>query len=975
MKMRRWMALALAFAMATAACSQRTPQELADHYPTDLANIVGDGDSGGSGGEPDGDTGGSVDTGPRAPVAPDPDPTPLGLDTDLRLGTLDNGLTYYLRDNDAPGGALDLRLVVNAGSAQQLVPDSGGAHFLEHMMFNGTTSFPGNELDRALQRLGIRFGPDLNAFTSYDETVYILSATTGDRDAVTTAFDVIAEWASSATIDPAEVVAERGVVRDELRQRRESVEGIIFDEFESIYTQGTPYAGYEVVGDAGKVESTEAAALRDFYERWYRPSNMAVVVVGDMSVGDMEGLLIDRFAAFAPRGGEHPERSDIEITPSSEPFASVVTHPDNVVDNLSIDIPATVWDTGTVGGAQLVVWETLIAEMITNRLTDAWFAGELEVDQEPSLGEFAINRGLRYFGSNLQGPDLGTSLEQYLGLLRGATDGFTGAELAAALASYRAGLDAREDSLGSIQDWEYATIYTNHFLAGTSAEAPADAIDRERRILDAVEAGRLADHWAWMLETGGPIVVAIGADEATLPTADAMLEIAASTVGTERADAGQSIDRLMDRPDTVDPVRTDSRSNSEATVTTWEFANGATVVFLPTRISEGSVTMLAEGLGGYSGLDDGSAALVGLATDAVSQSGVAEITPSQLDRFLADKSISLSPFIASETEGFSGSSTGADIEILFQLLHLLTTAPRIDDTGFASALADGEILQQSVDSDPATAASLALNALIYQGDFHSWIPSDAQLESATPASLLDVYNSRLATVDDLIVSIVGDIDPGVVEDVARRYIGTLPGGADDTYVDTRPSLDDRIEARDITLPEGTANGGIELLWSSEQQWTDATAATAVVLETIINTRIIETVREELGASYGGFASISLTTVPDSRIDGYIAIDGDPSRLNEIRSTILRELADLAGEGPTNDEFDRAVSVIASDYDFVDNGLFITENLELERNPGTDIITTAGRSRLLSEVTSSDVEALATVVFNPDSYLEVTRTGG
>ena len=964
------MGLLLAFALVVAACSERTPDELAAEYDADLDNILA------TPGAPDDDSSDpEVDTGVRAPIPPDPDPTLLALDPELRVGKLDNGLTYYLRDNDAPGGSVDLRLVINAGSSQQEVPDSGSAHFLEHMMFNGTASFPANELDRALQRLGIQFGPELNAFTSYDETIYLLSASTSDAAAIPTAFDVLAEWASAATIDEAEVISERGVVRDELRQGRESVDGIIFDAFEAVYTQGTPYEGHAVIGEPARVESTEAAALRSFYDRWYQPANMAVVVVGDMSVDDMEAFVIDRFSGLTPRGDEHPERSEIKITPDPGAFATIVTHPDNVVDNLSIDIPVTVWDTGTVGGAELVVWETLIADMVTTRLTDAWFAGELQLDQEPWLGEFAINRGLRYFGSNLQSADLAVALEQYLGLLRGAADGFTNEELDSAIATYGAGLDAREDSSGTIQDRQYAATYANHFLAGTNAEAPSDSVERERRILEGVSPGRLADHWAWMLQAGGPIIVAIGADEATLPSAADMLRIAESTVGAARSEAAGSIDQLMDRPDGIDPSNSESRSNSEGTVNTWEFANGATVVFLPTTISEGSVALLAESIGGYSGLEAGTAALVGVATDAVSQSGVGDATPGQLDRFLADKSVSLAPFIASETEGFSGSSTSDDVETLFQLLHLLITSPRIDDTGFASAIANGEILQQAVESDAATAASLALTELIYQGDFHSWIPSDTQLDAATPTTLLELYNSRLGTVDDLIVSITGDIDADVIEDIARRYIGTLPAGTDDTFVDTRPTMLAGIEARDVTLPEGTANGGIEMLWSSEQDWTDSTATVALVLETIINTRIVETVREELGASYGGFASVSLITVPDTRISGYIAIDGDPSRLDEIRATVLRELAELALVGPTADELGRAVSIISSNYEFVDNFLFISENLELERNPDTDIITTSRRSNLLSDVRASDVRSLAGVVFTPDRYLEVTRTGG
>ncbi|MGZ0218773.1 MAG: M16 family metallopeptidase, partial [Acidimicrobiales bacterium] len=436
---QRWIAAAVTAAVLATACSTTTPEELADEYDlsqgTDESASADDASGSGSGATNAGD--GSFD------YAPAPDPTSLDFDSNTLTGTLDNGLTYYLRENDSPGSSIELRLVVHAGSVQQEVADSGVAHFLEHMLFNGTDDFPGNDLKDTLESLGIQFGPELNAFTSFDETVYELWAQTDSELSVDTAIQVLAQWASAATIDPAEVAAERGVVRDELRQRTESADGQIIVDFVELYTRGTGYEGSSPIGTAEWAETMEEAPLRAFYNRWYRPDNMAVIIVGDVPVGILEKKLIDAFDEISPRGDDHPTRTVVTPAISPNPVAEIFTHPENVADNLSVDFPLTAWDQGTVGGSKLTVWEILIAEILTRRLTNAWFDETLNSDGEPYIEKFSLNRGLHYYGSNLRSSDLGATLEQYLAILRGAADsGFTDEEVADAVAEFGAGIDS-----------------------------------------------------------------------------------------------------------------------------------------------------------------------------------------------------------------------------------------------------------------------------------------------------------------------------------------------------------------------------------------------------------------------------------------------------------------------------------------------------------------------------------------------------
>ena len=963
---RPWVAAALTATLVATACSTATPEELAEAYNLNQATSesadTDDVSESSNGATKAGD--GSLD------YAPAPDPTPLQFDSDTLIGTLDNGLTYYLRENDNPGSSIELRLVVHAGSAQQEVPDSGVAHFLEHMLFNGTDDFPGNDLKDTLESLGIQFGPELNAFTSYDETVYELWAQTDSDESLDTAIQVLAQWASAATIDPAEVAAERGVVRDELRQRTESADGQIFVDFVELYTDGTGYEGSSPIGTAEWAETMEEAPLRAFYDRWYRPDNMAVIIVGDVPVDILEEKLIDSFAEISARGDDHPTRTVVAPAISPNPIAEIITHPENVADNLSVDFPLTAWDQGTVGGSKLIVWETLIAGILTRRLTNSWFDETLNSDTEPYIDEFSLNRSLRYYGSNLRSSDLGATLEQYLAILRGAADsGFTDEEVADAVAEFGASIDSSEASLGSTQDARYAWWYTNHFLTGVWGEPEQAWIDRERDVIRSVTADELSNHWRWTLATGGPIMAAVGAEAATLPTIAEMLEIAESTIGWAATGGVETIDKLMDAPEPIGP--TNSYTVLEG-AQVWEFDNGARVVFQQTDIVEGSISFEAASIGGYSALDDVSFAEAVLASNAVAGSGVGPHSPAQLDQFLSDKSIGVGSTIFSEGEGFIGGGATEHIETLFQLYHLLMTAPRIDETAFRSAISDGQILLGQLDADAATEAERELQFMTYRRELNSWVPTQTELDSATPGSLLEIFESRFGTVDDLVISIAGDADVDVVAKLAATYVGTLPAGPDDSFTNQLAPARTQVIAIEVPLRGNAANGGIAWHFDSRADWDLADAMTGRVLETLIQTLIIDSPREDLGASYGGSAVVTPWLVPIKRIDLTIRVDGDPDRVDEIRAAVFAGLTDLVENGPSEGAFGRAVAVLRADYGFVSNNIFSKQNASAVAGLNDGAITTINRDRELDQVTIANVRRLAARLIDFETYGEVAR---
>lgn len=956
-----FVATLLVAAVLTAACSSVTPEELADHYgfgdPTSLPSDIDDGGPG-----------------PDLRAGSDDD-TLLTLDPGVDMGVLANGLTYYLRENGRPGAEIEIRLVVRAGSLQQEHADDGVAHFLEHMLFNGTEAFPDNELDRVLQSFGLAFGADTNAYTSYQETVYFLRLSTLDDDTVTTGFQVLAEWAERALIEPDAVVAERGVVRDEYRQGRESVDGFVFSALEDIYVAGTPYDGYRVIGDPDRIDATEAPELRAFYDRWYHPENLAVVVVGDLDIDTMRGQVERWFGGFSPRTDDPGIPTSFDVEPTPDPITDVIVHPDQVGDSISLDWLRPPIDERTVGGARTELLDDLIAEMLTLRTTDAYLDGALQLDDAPLMTTFDMARELRYFGTNLRGPDLAGAFEQYLAIVYGAAQfGFTQDELDHAVGVAIADLDAREDGLGTVVDSTFADLYTQHFLGATGGEAIEDTIVRERAILDEVTPEAVTLRWSEVLASSGPIAVSIGADAADVPTADQLASIWAGVEPTRPVEHhdDDDLDELMTAPEPVAPIDVEQGAGWAGPKVTWRYDNGATVVFEPSNVAEGLIEVSTESYGGYSIMPEGSAALVDLATSAVAQSGLANASVAQVNRLLSGSSVTLDMYIAAESEGMSGSSTPDDAELLFQLIHLSMVEPRVDDTAFRSVLADGELLRERAALDPDTIALLAFTRLMTGTDAHSWIPTADQLESLTPEVLLDVFTSRFSTVDDLVVSVVGDFSAREMANLADRYIGTLPAGPADTFTDIQGDGLAGIERVDVALTAGTADGGVYLAWLDHARWDEGDLATAAVLQQILNSRIFETIREELGASYGGGAAIDLSWTPRDTVQGIVWIDGDPARLDEIVTRTLAEIAELRTSGPTADELGRAKAVLEDEWGFVTNRDFLFENLALARDPDARLLTDENRLRLLPGVDADAVQALTGRVFDPDAYVEVRR---
>ena len=906
-------------------------------------------------------------------IEPDPDPTPIEPSDEVRIGTLDNGLTYYVRRNSAPGGSLSLRLVVDAGSLQQDVPDSGSAHFLEHMLFNGTENFPGNELSRALERLGVQFGADLNAYTSLDETVYQLDIVSITEDKIETGFDVMLDWAGAATIDQAATEAERGVVREELRLRDEGPDGAVAEAFNEAYLTGTPYEGREPGGEAEIVLDTNAEELRAFYDRWYRPELIAIVAVGDLPEDRMEQEIIDRFATFEGRGDDAGERVQVETEPIDTPITDVVTHPELARRFGSIDYSLTSWDQSTIGGERLTLHQELMALMIGNRLRDAVDRGDALLD-DPFVTRFEQNRAQTFLGFNFDAPDLVDGIEYVLTEMRRIeVSGFTDGEYQRAAAQVETSLDQALAAVDTTQDRTYADVYAGHFLRDDQISSLADTHQRLTTALAEDTAADVTDLFRWEMSRAAPIVIAVGPDPATLPTTeqlDGAIE-AAAAVEIVAGDAPDdvAIDTLMERPEPAEPV--EEASLDEIDATEWTFANGVVVRFVESTIDANTVSVIARGEGGWSVLPPDDAAIAPYAVAAVGDSGLGDYDRLAVRRFLAGSTANVGPFIDETSEGFFGSSGSDDLETLFQQLHLSVVGPRISDVALSETIAAAEDQARRVAGDAGTATINAVADARFAGD-ERFLLVPPPLDDLTADRALGIYTERLGDVDDLVVAIAGDVPAETVEELAAAYLGTLPPGDADTWADVRPEPISDVVRRDLVAGSGTATGTVAVLYPSQFDVDARTRVELRVFEQIFNGRLLDVVREELGASYGGRAVTEAVVTPREGVDVLLFANIDPARADEILEVILAEASDLAQNGATPEELARARSVIQGDFDLVNNAQLLEMMLT---PPEEERLTVERRSALLAAVDEASVRDLAATILPSDVRVEAITVPG
>lgn len=900
---------------------------------------------------------------------------PIELDDAIDRRVLDNGLTVYVRKNAAPGGRGEISLAVRAGSVHETDEQSGAAHFLEHMLFNGTERWPGNELVQELERFGSAIGPDLNAYTSYEETVYLLSLPSVDRETRELGVDVLREWAARATLDQNEVEAERGVVLEELRSSKESAGGRIGDIFEQWAHRDTPFAGRLPIGERDAVAEMEREPLLEFYEDWYQLEHMAVVAVGDFDVARMHELIEARFEDLPGEAGA--AQPDLIVEPWPEPRYEAVTEPELPRASATVGYTIAPPDPTSGLGVREAVIQDVAFELVALSLQDDLERGVIPLLEASSSSEFPISalRGLSIdIGASSEG--LREAIASTIREMEHACRfGFTEAQLDRVLRQRRASLEQEFALTDSKQDAHHAAELRSHFLVGAAVPDGDARHELHLAILDSITAD---DVTAWFGDLYGsmpPSVFAVGLADQHVPSVEDLASLAADAEDLdleEREEAAATEGDLMARPEPVAPTSRTVIEEFERTslgAVELAFPNGARVILQESDIAVGTIALGAISQGGTSLLDDDDVMAAQLVGDILASSGAGDLDQVELRTLLADRSIELWFSVEPEIETVDGFAAAKDLEVLLQLLHLQMTDPRVSDTAVATAVSNVLPVAKDPLMEPSFASTAnVLTARVGDEIRYSYLGDPESIEDLTAPQVEQVARDRFGTGGDFTFVLVGDVKLEEMEALAASYLGTLPGGEAEAWVNVLPEPPEGVKVSTVRAGSGD-QGGLMLLYEVRVRVDNAVRMTLPVVAAVVDTRLREVIREELGATYSPFIDIGVEYSPFEHAYAWISIDGDPAGIEELSRVVKAELASIAAGEISEDELRRAVSTVSNDFDLWSNELLVDLHRDRSLSSTLDYAAFLQRSAAVRRIDADNVAAVASRLFDPEQHVE------
>lgn len=825
---------------------------------------------------------------------------PVPLDPAFRTGRLDNGLTWFVRANDEPHDRAFLNLVVAAGSLEEDEDQRGLAHFLEHMAFNGTENFQKQELVDYLESIGMEFGPEINAYTSFDETVYMLAVPTDDPEFLEQGFRILADWSRRIALDPEEVELERGVVLDEWRGRLGAGQRI-YDQESKLTYHGSRYAERLPIGDPDIIAGATAPPLREFYDAWYRPGLMAVVAVGDFDEDAVLELIHENFDQdWGP--AEPRALVESEVAPHEQTLFGLFEDAEFTRSTARILLKDPREPVRTVADYRDAMVTRLVQSIFGSRLR------ELIERNEADFTSGRIGRGRSSPGwvsttlsAAAADQELLAALEQVLAEWQRVRDhGFLETELAREKESILRYDEARWKDRANQNSSGLARQLTPLFLGRSILPGPEWVYEIDRALLPAITLGDLRDRVEeidFTREDSRVIFSNTPEREGLRPPTEEELrgaiDRATSAALPPWIDTGAGTTLVDSVPEPGQIV--DESRDVDLDLTTWKLSNGVRVLIKPTDFNDDRFSLEAFSTGGRSAGAEGIDRSEDFATSAAMVGGVDGLDAVALRKQLAGKLADARPWIRQYEEGFSGGGSSDDLQTALQLLWLRATQPRRDEAAFESLLDRVAASIENRSLDPDQVYSDSLTVILHDHDPRMEPIQVADLEDVDLDASLDFYRDRFADLDDLVVVIVGDVDLDELRPLAERWLATLPA------TDREESWRDRhLEWIDGPLARQIEAGVDEkarttLLLHGDAEWTRMNRYSLGALASALEIRLREILREDLSGTYGVGVSGTMDAWPKPTWQLSVSFGCEPARLEELVAETLTVL-ESAREG-------------------------------------------------------------------------------
>ena len=899
----------------------------------------------------------------------------LPIDSLATVGQLDNGLRYVIRKNQKPENRVELRLVVDAGSVLEDEDQRGLAHFVEHMAFNGTKNFAKQELVDYLELIGMRFGPDLNAYTSFDETVYMLTVPTDSAEVVETAFQILEDWAHQISFEPEEIDKERGVVVEEWRLGR-GAQRRMFDEQLPILLKDSRYATRLPIGQKAVLDTFQHEALRRFYRTWYRPDLMGLVAVGDLEPAALEALVQDYFARI-PAAASPRDRTVFPVSDHEETLFAIATDPEATYNSVSIYYKMDVRPQGTVSAYRRSLIEALYHQMFNQRLHEL-----TKRPEPPFLGAYSGQgrwlRSKEFFilGAGVQNNGFDAGLEALLlEAARVREFGFTASELEREKKEMLRGMEQSYRERDKQQSSRFAAEYVRHLLTDEAIPGIAKEYELYQDLLPGIalaEVNALASEWTSEKNR----VIAVEAPEQEGIAVPNERDLRAIFAAVAQQEIAPYADEVSDEPLVAQvpaPAAIVARSQiPEIGVTWWTLANGIRVCLKPTDFKNDEILFRAYSPGGHSLVPDADYVAASTAASVVSEGGVGPFDKIELEKKLAGKVVRVAPWISSLREGLSGSASPEDVQTLFELIYAFFTAPRPDSTAFQAyqTRMKGSIQNRSARPETAFSDTIAVTMAQYHHRARPW--SLELLDEMDLAASMAVYQDRFADAGDFSFFFVGNFTLEAMEPLVCTYLGGLPAtGREEAWRDVG------IEAPAGVIDKAVYRG-IEpksqsrLIFTGPFEydgWKNNLALRAMT--SVLQIKLREVLREDLGGTYGVWISSSGTRYPDEEYRISITFGSDPERVEELTQVIFEQIDSLKTVGTTDLYIEKVKEMRQRqrEIDLKENSFWVGSLTSLDFN-GVDPRRLIQYPALVDSLTAEAVQQAAQNYFNMDRYVRV-----
>jgi len=828
---------------------------------------------------------------------------PLQLDPEVIHGTLDNGLTYYIKENGYPADRAEFYLVLNAGAVLEDDDQNGLAHFCEHMAFNGTENFEKKEIINYLQSIGMKFGPEINAFTSHDVTTYMLRKVPIDiPENIDTSLMVLYDWANNVLFEDEEIDAERGVIHEEWRTRR-GAEFRMMTKADKILYQDSKYADRDVIGDIEIIDNFEYETIKRYYKDWYRPDLEAIIAVGDFDGKVIEQKIKDLFGQVPAR--ENPrEREYYPVPDHDKTLITIQTDKEARFAMVQVYYKHDVEKVKNSSYHRDGLLERLYSTML-----DARFQELLQTDNPPFI-----------FGTSMYSNIVRTKdayiayavandkqIEEALTTMlveneRVKQHGFTQTELERAKADVMVQMEKEYKERDKKKSDEYVWKYYSHFLS----QEPVPGIEFDHAFMKSIlpgialeEINELARKWITD-ENQVVVIMAPEKEDSVLPDEARIEEILASIPGMDITAYEDEVSDLPLIPEDPAPVPVAAESaDDELGITRYEFPNGVNVIIKPTDFKEDEIVMTAFSMGGTSLYEVEDLVSADFAATIATQSGVGSFNLVELQKKLAGKMIQINPFIGINSEGFNGNTTPEDFESMLKLLYLYYQNPRYDETAFNGLMNRYKGFLENKALNPSS--SLWDTVMVVNADYHKRVrPMTTELlDEADLSAMRFIYEERFGDPGGFNFYFVGNIDPVEAKPLFEKYLGSLPKVTrNETFKDRgiRPPGGevDRTVNRTMEVPKST----VSITFHGEydfDNYQDRLNLTALC--DILDVRYVETVREEQGGTYGVGVSPSQSKYPYEHYYVRIYFDCDPTNVDKLKDIIYQEIDILKTDGP------------------------------------------------------------------------------